>query len=192
KQVKPEYSTEAGRPDYALFVVNKKTPRAFIGAKRLGKNEDLQQHISYCVSEGVKFFIATDGNHWELYDTYKETRLPEKKIVEWDITNDNESIVVIRSLSIANLESFGETPEEPIFSAPERKYNNKVLPQKETTVESIKSSIVKKEDEKNRRLRPMSVIINSEVFEVEKSNQILIRTAEWLISKGKIDKSTKF
>jgi hypothetical protein len=189
EQVKPEYSTDAGRPDYALFIHNKKSPRAFIGAKKLGKNEDLQQHISYCVSEGVKFFIATDGNHWELYDTYRETRLPEKKITEWDITDDNESRVAIKSISIANLESFGVIPSEPIFTSS--------VGNTKAEESSAKEVEIKSPDSHNRRkggangpLRPVSVSINGEVFNVTKSNQILIKTAEWLISKGKITKST--
>ncbi len=189
EQVKPEYSTDAGRPDYALFLHNKNSPKAFIGAKKLGKNEDLQQHISYCVSEGVKFFIATDGNHWELYDTYKETRLPEKKVIEWDIINDEESKVAIKSISIANLESFGEVAVEPILTQSERISKGDVLPVKNTQLESTKSNNIKDGGKRNGPLRPISVSINGEVFDVEKSNQILIKTAEWLISKGKMTKS---
>ncbi len=41
-QVVPEFSIEAGRPDYALFSLNKSKPIAFIGAKKLGSNEDLK------------------------------------------------------------------------------------------------------------------------------------------------------
>ena len=186
EQVKPEYSTDAGRPDYALFLHNKNSPKAFIGAKKLGKNEDLQQHISYCVSEGVKFFIATDGNHWELYDTYKETRLPEKKVIEWDIINDEESKVAIKSISIANLESFGEVAAEPILTQSERISKDEVLPVKDTQLESTKSNNIKGGGKRNGPLRPFSLSINGEVFNVNKSNQILIETAEWLISKGKI------
>ena len=189
EQVKPEYSTEAGRPDYALFVRNKKSPRAFIGAKKLGKNEDLQQHISYCVSEGVKFFIATDGNHWELYDTYRETRLPEKKILEWDISDDNESMIAIRSISIANLESFGKTPVESIFTGSETKLFEDGSQIKARGTESIEVLDKKDGGQRKRPLHPISLTINAEVFSIDKSNQILIKTAEWLISKGKMTKS---
>ncbi|MCX8203788.1 MAG: hypothetical protein N3H32_05685, partial [Nitrososphaeria archaeon] len=55
----PEVSTQAGRPDYALLLNGQRI--AFIGAKSLGKEEDLIQQVSYCVSEGVRYFIATDG-----------------------------------------------------------------------------------------------------------------------------------
>ena len=48
-----------GRPDYTLFQDGKRV--LFIGAKALGRSEDLDQHISYCVSQGVPYFAATDG-----------------------------------------------------------------------------------------------------------------------------------
>ncbi len=189
EQVKPEYSTEAGRPDYALFLRNKERPYAFIGAKKLGKNEDLQQHISYCVSEGVTFFIATDGNHWELYDTYRKTKLPEKKITEWDISYDNESIVAIRSISIANLESFGEIPAESIFTGSETKVFEEGSQIKAGGTELMEAPHKREGRQRRERHRPISVTINAEVFNIDKSNQILIRTAEWLISEGKMTKS---
>lgn len=188
-QVKPEYSTDAGRPDYALFITNKEKPRAFVGAKKLGKNEDLNQHISYCVSEGVKFFIATDGNHWELYDTFKEAKVPEKKVIEWDISLDNESKVAIWSLSIANTESFGDAPKWPIFANQDNFLKREQQFAKETYIESKGPLNINRKGNGSRR--PVSVIINEEVFNVNKSNMILIETAEWLISHGKITNSTK-
>jgi predicted type IV restriction endonuclease len=61
----PEFSTQAGKPDYALLGDDGK-PLAFLGAKSLGKQEDLNQYISYCVSEGVGYFITSDGVQWEV------------------------------------------------------------------------------------------------------------------------------
>lgn len=188
KQVKPEYSIEVGRPDYALFTLGNKVPIAFIGAKKLGKNEDLQQHISYCVSEGVKYFITTDGNRWEVYDTFKQMKVPEKKIAEWDISNDSESKVAYKSLMIANLEAFGEVLEVPIFFSLDKNFKNQQSLVKGSEIESVKSSNVVSSG--SGILRPVSVSINGEVYNIDKSNLILIKTAEWLISKGKITYTT--
>ncbi|MGC8497732.1 MAG: hypothetical protein ACP5NL_07040 [Thermoplasmata archaeon] len=190
EQVKPEYTIEAGRPDYALFIEDNSKPKAFIGAKKLGKNEDLQQHITYCVSEGVKFFIATDGNHWEIYDAFKQTKLPEKKVTEWDLIDDNPSVVLIRSLVIANIESFGEVPSKSILENREEKVSQKNAQTKYNIKTPLENS---SEDIKGRRkwgFKPQSIMINGESFEVKKSKDILIRTAEWLIEKGKMTKST--
>lgn len=96
--VRPEVSTQAGRPDYALLHGGQKL--AFIGAKALGKQEDLLQQISYCVSEGVRYFIATDGSRWEVYDTNIQKPLQDKKIVEWDIQSMNAGEVIRRAFTI--------------------------------------------------------------------------------------------
>ena len=190
EQIKPEYTTEAGRPDYALFIGDKSKPKAFIGAKKLGKNEDLPQHIAYCVSEGVRFFIATDGNHWEIYDAFKQTKLPEKKITEWNLIDDDPSDVVVRSIAIANIESFGELPSHSIFQNREEKASGENT-QTKSNVRTLRE--ITSEDIKGRRkggFKPLSLTIKGERFEVNKSNQILIRTAEWLIKNGKMTKST--
>jgi predicted type IV restriction endonuclease len=49
--VRPEFSTQSGKPDYALLGPEGR-PTAFVGVKALGKPEDLTQYISYCVSGG--------------------------------------------------------------------------------------------------------------------------------------------
>ncbi|MEM3908246.1 MAG: hypothetical protein QXZ17_15525 [Nitrososphaerota archaeon] len=189
--VKPEYPTEAGRPDYALFVKGDTKPVAFVGAKKLGKDEDLKQHISYCVSEGVRYFIATDGLKWELYDTVKMNRLPEKKISSWDILNDDPAQIATESLIIANLgsiESFGKQVSGPIIQnreiSQEEAIQNKAPNQDEHGIDNMNIHT------KRAPLKPISLTINGEIFSVNKSNEILIRTAEWLISKGKLTKSS--
>ncbi len=54
-QVIPEFSTEKGRPDYALLEFPQK-PIAFIGVKALGRSEDISQYITYCNTKGAKYF----------------------------------------------------------------------------------------------------------------------------------------
>ncbi len=127
-QVIPEFSTEAGRPDYALFVPKDKKPIAFVGAKKLGKAEDLNQHISYCVEEGVEYFIATDGQKWEIYDTFKRVKLSEKKVVEWDLLADEPSEIAFRALSIANTNSFGLLPTPSLFDQRKVQANEELEP----------------------------------------------------------------
>jgi len=78
EQIRPEFSTQAGRPDYALLHGGE-SPLAFIGAKSLERQEGLQQYITYCVAEGVKYFIATDRLKWEVYDTFILKPLVERR-----------------------------------------------------------------------------------------------------------------
>ncbi|PSO05545.1 hypothetical protein B9Q13_01585 [Candidatus Marsarchaeota G2 archaeon ECH_B_SAG-G16] len=114
-QVIPEFSIEAGRPDYALFAQNKSKPIAFIGAKKLGSNEDLEKQVTYCVNKGVKYFIVTDGNKWEVYDAFKEEELHKKKIAEWKMEEDDAYTIAFKALLIANTPKFGNTPNHPVL-----------------------------------------------------------------------------
>jgi hypothetical protein len=72
-----------GRPDYALL--RDGAPLMFIGAKALGKPEDLDKLITYCNARGVPYFVATDGVHWELYEVFRPVPTAQKKIVEFDL-----------------------------------------------------------------------------------------------------------
>lgn len=189
-QVKPEYSIGAGRPDYALFLKGKKSPIAFVGAKKLGKAEDLEQHVSYCVQEGVKFFITTDGDHWEFYDTFKQTRTPDKKVVEWYISREEPSRILFKSLSIANLETFGETPLTPYLTNVPEQSNNKSIEAVTSSSELYKIQSKRINVQKIESLKPLSLTINGETFPIKKSKEVLIQTTEWLIRKGKLTNST--
>jgi len=189
-QVRPEYSTGAGRPDYALFQKGKETPIAFVGAKKLGKFEDLDQYLTYCVKENVKFFIATDGDHWELYDVFKQEKIMNKKVVEWYISRDEPSRILFKSLSIANLELFGERPINSFMISNEEK--NTIEPNK-SEISSPNSEIIQIKTTKNpktKNSRPLSITINGETFPISKQYQILVQTAEWLIRQGVLTNST--
>ncbi|WP_084273110.1 hypothetical protein [Picrophilus oshimae] len=59
-EVIPEYSTDAGRPDYLLKKDGIEI--AFLGAKKLYVSENLMQYITYCISQGVSYFIKSDGS----------------------------------------------------------------------------------------------------------------------------------
>jgi len=189
-QVIPEYSTPAGRADYALLLKGKKSPIAFVGAKKLKKPENLEQHVSYCVSEGVKFFIATDGDHWELYDTFKETKTQNKKLFEWNISKDEPSEILFKSLLIANSELFGEIPHGFVVtsnyeqSMTERP-NYEIPPSNPENIQTEKENVSKR-----KALKPRSITINGETFQIKNQYEILVQTAEWLIRKGVLTNST--
>jgi len=189
-QVIPEYSTPAGRADYALMLKGKKSPIAFVGAKKLGKPEDLQQHVSYCVGEGVKFFIATDGDHWELYDAFKQEKIRNKKIVDWNISKDEPSEILFKSLLIANLEIFGEMPHISVVTS-SYEQNITERPKSEISTPSPENIQTERENASKRKaLKPLSITINGETIKIKKQYEILVVTAEWLIRKGVLTNST--
>jgi len=103
-QVRPEFPTQSGRPDYALLEKDGR-PLIFVGAKPYGRQEDPAQYVSYCVSEGVGYFVATDGVQWEVYNTLAPKPLQEKLVTRWDILEDppmevlRKSFVIVRGVA---------------------------------------------------------------------------------------------
>jgi hypothetical protein len=171
-QVMPEFSTQSGRPDYALLGPDGK-PIAFVGVKTLGKPEDLTQYISYCVSEGVGYFIATDGKTWEVYNTLEPKPLREKLVTRWDIVEDPPAEVLRKSFVIARgvRERLGAS--EPIWSGKEREPRQPRL-----TLAKIKSAKVKP---------PFSVIFSDQQrYSIQKWNELLTSVVEWLMKTGRL------
>jgi hypothetical protein len=172
----PEYSTEAGRPDYVL----KKNGRevAFLGAKALYKKEDLMQYIAYCVSKGVSYFITTDGSTWEIYDTYKKADLENKKLISWDIEKEPVEEVIRKSLSLA----------KPIIYSPNHETEIKEVPQSIfSSVKEDDAKIKKPTVEKIKNFNQGKIKItidNENPIYVDKYREILYYTAEWLIKNG--------
>jgi hypothetical protein len=82
EQVRPEFPTETGKPDYALIWEGK--PRIMVEAKPLGADlrEARLKGINYTNAKGVPFFICTDGNLWEVYEVFRPVALEERCIVQ--------------------------------------------------------------------------------------------------------------
>jgi len=66
--VRPEFSTEAGTPDYALLVDGK--PYVMVEVKPLRGNlvAARDKGFNYCWKNKVPYYVITDGETWELYD----------------------------------------------------------------------------------------------------------------------------
>ena len=85
-QVLVEYRSSAGSADYALLGADGK-PKIIVEAKRLGTSLSAVaiQGINYCVQSGVPYFALTDGQHWELYETFRPVPLEEKVVITLDL-----------------------------------------------------------------------------------------------------------
>jgi hypothetical protein len=167
--VQPETTTQAGRPDYTLLLDGLKI--AFIGSKALGRQEDLLQHVSYCVSEGVRYFIATDGSRWEVYDTNIGRPLQEKRIAEWDIASMDAGEVVRRAFSIFRYAGIEGPAPQQIFRRPEKRG----IPLTE---------ISPRLGDKLRYTR--MVFPNGQEYHLKVWRDILTNLVEWLLSTGKL------
>ncbi len=87
--VMPEYKLGNGFADYALLTDGK--PAIVVEAKKLGTALDSasSQGINYCINDGIKYFAATDGRKWDVYETHRPVPIAEKKIVSFDILADS-------------------------------------------------------------------------------------------------------
>jgi hypothetical protein len=90
EQVVPEFSTKAGRADYALLVEGKS--HIIVEAEPLGAalTRAAEQGVRYAVREGIPYFVCTDGNRWVIYDTHKPVRLEEKVIAQAEISSGGD------------------------------------------------------------------------------------------------------
>lgn len=84
--VLPEYAAGGGLADYALLNSEGK-PAILVEAKKLHNplNKAAEQGIHYTLNQGFEFFVVTDGQTWELYQTHKPVPLPEKRILSFDL-----------------------------------------------------------------------------------------------------------
>ncbi|MCS7239815.1 MAG: hypothetical protein NZ651_00975 [Candidatus Bipolaricaulota bacterium] len=73
-QVRPEFATDTGTPDYALLWEGK--PHVMVEAKALGKKLEGAQDkaFHYAYQNGVPYFVTTDGLRWELYDVFERDK----------------------------------------------------------------------------------------------------------------------
>ena len=88
----PEYRLGSGFADYALLSGGK--PAIVIEAKKLGTPlySAAEQSVTYCVNDGIRYFVATDGRKWDVYETHRPVPLAEKKIVSFDITDSPANV----------------------------------------------------------------------------------------------------
>ncbi|MEM0113858.1 MAG: winged helix-turn-helix domain-containing protein [Metallosphaera sp.] len=108
EEVEPEYSVESGRADYA--VKQKGRIVAFIEAKPLGgiNEEVIKENQKYAFDRGIDFTVITDGDTWLVYESFKKADWRDRKIFEWNITNEEPTIIALKSLVLANTSAFGQ------------------------------------------------------------------------------------
>ena len=91
-QVKREYQLGPGRAGYALFKDASGKPSVVVEAKRLSisrreLDNAAKQGIEYCIKDGIEYFAVTDGQIWEVYETYKAVPLRDKLIRSFNLAS---------------------------------------------------------------------------------------------------------
>ena len=85
--VMPEYVSQSGSADYALFDTSAATPLMVVAAKPLG--ESLQDAITpgilHCITDGIRYFAVTNGQVWDVYETHKPVPMDQKRAASFDL-----------------------------------------------------------------------------------------------------------
>ncbi len=71
EQVRPEFPTEQGIPDYALFWEGKPFIMVEVKALHANLNPAKDKGFAYCWKNKVPYFVITDGERWEVYNMEK-------------------------------------------------------------------------------------------------------------------------
>ena len=113
-----EYNVASGRADYALLSVDGK-PRVFLEAKRLGESliRHRSQMVTYAVELGTPYSALSDGDKWEVYDTFKQVALDKKRILNISIAADPAPQIALQFLLLWRANITLDRPEiapEPI------------------------------------------------------------------------------
>ena len=116
-QVVVEYSTKEGRADYAM-VRKEEAPVLIVEAKSLDRpvSQGVHQSISYCISEGIEYFVVTNGDVWEVYETHKPVPLDQKQLLSFQVSNIQQNVVMRMLWLWRGNFSRNFQPEVPIIS----------------------------------------------------------------------------
>ena len=108
-QVVPEYgipSSPARSADYALFIdsasAGGKAPAVIVEAKKLGTPllDAAQQAVNYCTVDGFEYFVVTDGDDWQLFETLRRGNLDAKRIMRFRLLSDPTADVCRKALAL--------------------------------------------------------------------------------------------
>ncbi len=116
----PEYQTDDGRPDYALFSDGK--PIMMVEAKKLGtalQGKVIRQGVGYCLEQGTLYFSVTDGRLWKIYETHRSVPIDEKRVVEFDLKSQSAAEACLKALTLWGLRVSGHvtTGQTPVVGS---------------------------------------------------------------------------
>lgn len=104
EEVRPDYSTDEGRPDYTLLQHGKK--HLFVEVKKLSvdieRKEILRQLAHYCFGEGMRYGLLTNGAVWVLFKAFQEgTHFAQRIVWKTDLQTDGVTEVLRKLKTIS-------------------------------------------------------------------------------------------
>ena len=182
--VTPEYDVSGKRADYALLKAGGK-PVVVLEAKKLGESlaSHRSQMVGYSVEFGVPYSGLTDGDHWELYDVFKQTASEEKRLLSLSIANAPVHQCALQLLMLwrPNLQSGQPTPAPTPLVQVERG-DPPVPPPPTTGWTSLTELQVESGSDAPSAVR----LPNGEERQIRYWNGIVFEVADWLARNGHV------
>ena len=189
--VVPEYQTDDGRPDYALFSDGK--PIMMVEAKKLGtalQGKVIRQGIGYCLEQGTLYFSVTDGRLWKIYETHRSVPIDEKRVVEFDLKNQSAAEACLKALTLWGLRVSGQVApgQIPVVGPTHNQPDSSESPQ--PTPSSPEWQPLSELNQRPNSSPPVAVQFpDNSVVPVTKWKSILIEVAKWLEKNKLLKKS---
>ncbi len=184
--VTPEYSVDGGWADYALRGPGNQ-PAAIVEAKRLGTlvENHLSQMVNYCIQEGIAYSGVTDGSHWQVYRTFEQVPLAEKRVLDVNIGNTPAYECALKLLLLwrPNLSSGKAIPaEEPVLG---NGIDNPPPPQDSANWVSLPEC-----NPPGGGPPPLAIRFSDDTERpIKQWFETLTYTADWLYARGQLDVS---
>ena len=172
-----EYKVSTGWADYALIAQDGR-PILALEAKKLGERlePNRTQMVTYANIAGIPYCGLTDGDHWEIYDVFKQKPLEEKCILKASVVDDPIAGTALKFMLLwkPNMLTTDPTPaatpllqetEQPTQAAPEEEGWTKLSDFK-FSEQGGNPTRIRFPDRTERELTT--------------ARQIVIETAEWL------------
>ncbi len=197
--VVPEYRVQNNQiADYVLYQDG--DPAIVIESKKLAEplrdGKALDQGILYCAYTGAGYFLLTDGNSWELYESGKTS-----PIINFDLTGGSAADACLKALAlwrpsvISSQIAVGETP---VIGLSDNQTNTtEPQPAEETTVQ-LASSVTDREKwqtlsvfNPEPKTQPPGKIMFPDGSRASPKRwyEILTEIARWLVENGNLSES---
>lgn len=125
--VRPEHNIGVTFADYALLMPDGR-PIMVIESKKLGAplKDAVNQGINHCFNVGIQYFLVTNGQRWEVYDTLKAVPIDGKMVLQFDLKDSSAETclkmlalwrysVVDRAVSVGHVPVLEFVKEQPVM-----------------------------------------------------------------------------
>ena len=189
-----EYNSGNGRADYAMVPASG-PPSLVVEAKSLNTPTErgIGQSINYCLQDGIKYFVVTNGDDWEVYETHRPVPMDQKRVTAFKITDMNQSTVMgmlwlWRGNFTVGEPAMPQSPPTDEDSLPPSSGSDDTKP--EPVTPRIAGTALSELTDVTGQTPPKLLSFPDGISKpVGKWNRVQIATAEWLIETGKLTES---